>query len=74
MGNSSRSLNLQDVAGSIPIVVIEGVPPGFVYVGEDDILSIFVRLNHSGDVFHFREEETQYYTTTGLLLQHLPTW
>lgn len=32
-----------------------------MYVGEKIILNFFMQLNRVGSVFHYREEETQYY-------------
>lgn len=61
-GSSSKTLNLSSIAEGIKVIRIAGAPPGFAYVGETWILNLFLRLNHSGEVFHWREEEEQYYT------------
>lgn len=60
--NANLSMSLSEVAGGTPVISLPGIPPGYAYIGDNNILNFLTVLDHSGSVFHWREEETQYYS------------
>lgn len=58
---SNNRLTLSQVAGGIPVVSKPGIMPGTVYVGDNAVLNYMEMLEHSGQIFHERELEDQWY-------------
>lgn len=58
-----RTISLSEAtAGAARIITVDGLPPGFAYVGDKGILNFILVLDHSGQIEHLREEEMQWIT------------
>ena len=66
IGTATKSLTLDDVASGIRVIAVPGIAPGHMFIGEDIFLIFFMKLKRTGSIFHWREEETQYYTNIWL--------